>query len=171
MVSATLMSSAKDDWGTPDVIRAAVEAFGKDRQKEIVDPCPGSTPVGTGMANLYCPPESAQDGLKFPWENLGKRCVFYCNPPYGRAVKAWVRQAMVANRCGCEVIMLLASRTDTRWFHDAMRQANSALFIEGRLTFLSAPAPAPFPSVLLYFGEEDPAFARAFGHLGTMVSR
>jgi hypothetical protein len=161
MVSGALMSSAKDTWGTPRIVRSAVDEFAKAMDREVIDPCPGDTPVGTGMAS--------QDGLRCAW-NVPKTIVF-CNPPYGRSVRFWVQKANSEAALGTEVLMLLASRTDTRWFHDAMRVARSILFIEGRLTFLGASDPAPFPSVVLYYGTAPTTFAQCFAHLGTVVER
>jgi hypothetical protein len=65
--------------------------------------------------------------------------------------------------------MLLTSRTDTLWFQRDAPSADALLFWGGRLTFLGAPDPAPFPSVLLYWGPRWVSFIAAFNGCGVPV--
>jgi len=71
----------------------------------------------------------------------------FCNPPYSR-VGPWLEK--VAEQPALAVF-LLPARTDTAWWHRWAPLADEVRFLRGRLRFGSAPAPAPFPSVLLVF--------------------
>jgi site-specific DNA-methyltransferase (adenine-specific) len=48
--------------------------------------------------------------------------------------------------------MLVAARTDTKFFHDYCTKANQILFIKGRLKFGGSANSAPFPSMVVVFG-------------------
>lgn len=93
-----------------------------------------------------------QDGLKQPW---GGRRV-WCNPPYGRQIADWVEKAYTEARDnGAIVVMLVPARTDTRWYHDFVTQADEVAFIRGRLKYTLGGVEqnsAPFPSMLVRFG-------------------
>jgi len=86
-----------------------------------------------------------RDGLAMSWENNR----VWCNPPYGRQIKDWVKKAHQES-VNAEIVMLLPARTDTAWFHDyAIR--HKVTFIRGRLKFGDGMASAPFPSILVEF--------------------
>jgi phage N-6-adenine-methyltransferase len=74
----------------------------------------------------------------------------WCNPPYGRGVINWVKKGFNESQKGCCVVMLLASRTDTRWFAEYASKGE-VRFIQGRLRFGNAKNNAPFPSVIIIF--------------------
>jgi site-specific DNA-methyltransferase (adenine-specific) len=83
-------------------------------------------------------------------------CVCWCNPPYGNKICAFVRQAYEQSKptsitSGVTTVMLIPARTDTRWFHDYIYGKHEVRFIKGRLRFVGAPHPAPFPSMLVIF--------------------
>ena len=85
------------------------------------------------------------DGLSRSWsmENV------WCNPPYGKEISNWVKQASEAK--GGVVVMLLPARTDTRYFHDYIYNKSEIRFIKGRLKFGDATNSAPFPSMVVIF--------------------
>lgn len=86
-----------------------------------------------------------RDGLAMSWENNR----VWCNPPYGRQIKDWVKKAHQES-VNAEIVMLLPARTDTAWFHDyAIR--HKVTFIRGRLKFGDGMASTPFPSILVEF--------------------
>ena len=91
------------------------------------------------------PTEPDFDGLKVSW---GKRN--FVNPPYGRDVGLWVKKAWEESRKGKLVVMLLASRTDTAWWHDYCMEGEIR-FIRGRLKFDGQTNSAPFPSAVVIF--------------------
>jgi phage N-6-adenine-methyltransferase len=86
------------------------------------------------------------NGLRQRWTG---RC--WMNLPYGRAIAAWVQKAFVESGRGAIVVSLLPARTDTAWWHDGVMQAREIRFLRGRLTFVGAPSPAPFPSAIVIF--------------------
>lgn len=49
------------------------------------------------------------------------------------------------------VVMLIPTRTDTRWFHDYILGKAEIRFIRGRLKFGGADNSAPFPSMVVVF--------------------
>jgi len=87
-----------------------------------------------------------QDGLNSPW--LGN---VFCNPPYGRDVGKWVKKAHNEFQKGNAdlIVMLLPSRTDTKWFHDYIYNQTEIRFVKGRLKFKGTNNSAPFPSMIV----------------------
>lgn len=84
------------------------------------------------------------DGLNQDWYET-----VWVNPPYGRAVGKWVEKAYKEWKKGCTVVMLLAARTDTKWFHKYIYNIAEVRFIKGRLKFGGAKNSAPFPSMVV----------------------
>lgn len=92
-----------------------------------LDPC--TEPDNpTGARAFYCLP---QDGLRKSWR--GARTV-WCNPPYGRARIPWVERCVLE---GLErrVVLLIPSATETAPWQYAMKRADSAVMLFGRLRF------------------------------------
>ncbi len=89
------------------------------------------------------------NGLAVPWHG----CVFV-NPPYGRELKNWTRKAReeVASGNAHTVVALIASRTDTNWWHQDVAGHASVLFLRGRLRFGDGEQSAPFPSAIVIWG-------------------
>ena len=84
---------------------------------------------------------------------MGGATVF-CNPPYGRDLGAWVRKGYEeARKPGTKVVMLLPARTDTKWFHEFCVKGEIK-FLKGRLKFGDGKGTAPFPSMVVVFGEK-----------------
>ena len=136
-----LWSSKKSDWGTPlELYRALDRHF-----RFTLDPCTTlDNPLGT--LRFYT---VMDDGLDQSW--AGETA--FINPPYGRQVKAWVRKAYwEAQLNDATCVLLLAARTDTSWFHDYCSRGLIG-FIRGRLRFREARSSAPFPSMIVVFGE------------------
>jgi len=79
----------------------------------------------------------------------------FVNPPYGRAIVKWIEKAWIEYEAGNTIVMLLPSRTDTRWFHNYILPfAKEIRFIKGRLKFGDAKNSAPFPSCIVIFRKE-----------------
>lgn len=89
------------------------------------------------------------DGLIQDW---GGYRVF-CNPPYGRkATGEWVRKCYEESKKeNTLVVMLIPSRTDTKWFHECIYNNAEIRFIKGRLKFGNSNNSAPFPSMIVIF--------------------
>jgi phage N-6-adenine-methyltransferase len=131
-VSVHFMSMSVD-WATPKAVYDALNAeFHFD-----YDPCPLGE---SGMPTL------SVDGLTSDWGRAT-----FVNPPYGRTTGLWTRKGREEAAKGKTVVMLLPSRTDTKWFHDDCLQADEIRFIRGRLKFGTAIYNAPFPSAVVVF--------------------
>ncbi len=129
-------SSQRLDWQTPRAVYEALDAeFGFND-----DPCPVVDPE-------FC---LRQDGLCRDWGT-----VTFCNPPYGTEIGKWVSKAYQQWRQGKTVVLLIPSRTDTRWWHGYVMKATEIRFIEGRLKFGDATTSAPFPSCIVVFQAKD----------------
>lgn len=89
-----------------------------------------------------------EEGLDTSWDNER----VFMNPPYGREVTKWIKKAFEEVAYGaCRVaVILLASRTDTKWFHDYCAKGE-IWFLKGRLKFSDHKDSAPFPSMLVIF--------------------
>jgi site-specific DNA-methyltransferase (adenine-specific) len=139
------MFSSKDDkWSTPQDFYDELNAeFGF-----TLDPCADEF---NHKCNKYYTEED--DGLLQDWEGE----IVFCNPPYGKAIKDWVRKAYIE---GCKpnttVVMLIPARTDTIYFHKYIYHKAEIRFLKGRLKFGNSKNSAPFPSmVVIYRGPEE----------------
>lgn len=150
-----MFSSKSDEWETPQ------ELF-DELNKEFnftLDPC--ATDENHKCEKYYTIKE---DGLIQDWSGE----VVFVNPPYGRAIKMWVKKChdeYVNNNT--VVVMLIPSRTDTIWQHKYIfKEAKAICFIKGRLKFINRAFPslnkkgdynissAPFPSQIVVFANE-----------------
>ena len=132
-----LFSSASGEWETPRDLFATL-----DREFNFtLDVCATSR-------NRKCPAyfSRAVNGLAQRWTGT---C--WMNPPYGRQIGMWVKKAREESRRRAIVVGLLPARTDTAWWHAHVMRAHEIRLLEGRLTFVGAPSPAPFPSAVVIF--------------------
>lgn len=91
-----------------DFTGSGVAAYMSDRMDWET---PAASSSNHKCAKYYTAEDSAFD------HEWGGETVF-CNPPYGKAIAEWVRKcSMEASRKDTTVVMLLPSRTDTRWWH------------------------------------------------------
>lgn len=157
--SARTGEKSQDNWRTPENVLERVRACFDG----VIgcDPCTDAdNPTG---AEMWC--NEVIDGLTHTW---GPGTV-YVNCPYSQ-IRPWLEKC--GNRYavdGNEIIALIPARTDTRAWHEAMATAKAFCLWRGRLTFVGAPAPAPFPSALLYWGERPWTFEAAFSDAGKVV--
>ena len=83
----------------------------------------------------------------------------FCNPPYGRALGAWVRKAYEEAQAGTTVVLLIPARTDTAYFHDYIYGKAEIRFLRGRLHFEDEdgnrfpPAPASSETIACWMRE------------------
>lgn len=134
-----LFTSRTDDWATPAAVFAQLDA----EFHFNLDPCASKE---NAKCERYYTVED--DGLTKNW---GGARVF-CNPPYGRAISAWVQKCSAeSKKPDTLVVMLIPARTDTAYFHDFIyKKAREIRFIRGRLHYNEA-GPAPFPSMVVVF--------------------
>lgn len=124
-----VFSAATDEWSTPkEVYESLNDEFGFN-----FDPCPLGGDVD-GRSPLFS-----------DWS--GKRV--FCNPPYSD-IRRFLERANEAELA----VFLIPSRTDTRWFHElVLGRAREIRFVRGRLKFGNAKNSAPFPSMIVVYGE------------------
>ena len=123
-----MFSSMTDEWNTPaSLFKQLDKEFNFDS-----DPCPSKVPL--------------KKGLKSEW---GKRV--FVNPPYSQ-IKGWVESCYGHWRSeNALVVLLIPSRTDTKYWHDYIMKASEIRFIKGRLKFSGHKNSAPFPSAFVVF--------------------
>lgn len=135
---SVMYSSKSDEWSTP-------QDFFIELDKEFefdLDAC-------ASEENHKCEDYFTvkQDGLKQKW---GGRRVF-CNPPYSK-ISEWVAKAFYETKSdNTLVVLLIPSRTDTKYFHDFIYGRSEIRFVKGRLKFGSGKNSAPFPSMIVVF--------------------
>ncbi len=141
MNTELMFSSKSMEWSTPQ------DFFDKlDEEFDFtLDPC--CTIESAKCKKFY----TAEDnGLIQDWN---KERVF-CNPPYGRKIHLWVEKCYKESKKRTLIVMLIPSRTDTKYFHDFIYGKAELRFVKGRLKFGNGVAPAPFPSmVVIYNGD------------------
>lgn len=138
-----MFSSERHDWATP-------QDFFDELDREFhfdLDVC--ADRYNTKCDNYFT---EEIDGLSQDW---GGHCCFM-NPPYGKAIKDWVRKGYLeGQKPGTTVVMLIPARTDTKYFHEYIYHKAEIRFIKGRLKFGNSKNSAPFPSmVVIYKGPE-----------------
>lgn len=133
-----LFSSKTDEWYTP------IDFFDELNQEFqfTLDPC--STDQNHKCPKYYT---MADNGLNHSW--AGERV--FCNPPYSE-IYDWVEKAFYETKNpNTLVVLLIPSRTDTKYFHNFIMNRAEIRFIRGRLKFGGAKNSAPFPSMLVIF--------------------
>lgn len=137
-MNKALFTSNSDEWETPQNIYDILDA----EFNFNLDPC--ATKYNHKCKTFYTINEN---GLDQKW--AGYRV--FCNPPYSN-ISAWVEKAFRETRNdNTLVVLLIPSRTDTRYFHDYIYQRAEIRFIKGRLKFNDSKNSAPFPSMIVIF--------------------
>lgn len=159
MNTEVMFSSKSDMWATPQ------DFYDKlDQEFNFTcDVC--SIPEDAKHKNFYSP---EKDGLAQEWSG-----VCFCNPPYSD-ISSWTKKAVTEAYRGVTIVMLIPSRTDTKYFqNDILRYSvlspesknftieTELRFVPGRLKFGNRAlpswtedgthklSPAPFPSVVV----------------------
>jgi len=137
-MNRTLLSTGKNDWETPqDFFDKLNEEF-----HFTLDACANEKNY---KCNKYF--TENENGLMQNWQGE----VVYCNPPYSaKEQDAWVKKCYEESR-HATVVMLIPARTDTERFHKYILPYGEIRFLKGRLTFVGAKDPAPFPSMVVVF--------------------
>lgn len=80
--------------------------------------------------------------------------IIFCNPPYGKDIKLFVKKCFELSNDNI-IVMLIPARTDTKYFHEYILGKAKIVFIKGRLKFKvnsKGSGSAPFPSMYVVFG-------------------
>lgn len=152
MNNALMFSKASDEWSTP---REFFESL--DREFHFrVDAA--ATPENTQCVRWFGRPMTASDGDALYGSWVADEGPFWLNPPYSKC-REFISKAAAEACNGCTVVCLVPSRTDTRWWHEHVWDAETnqpragveVRFIKGRLKFGGCNNAAPFPSVVIVF--------------------
>jgi hypothetical protein len=153
-LNASLYSSETHTWQTPpNIIDPLLDFLGVKQFEADVCTTEKNIPAKVHMT------ESGMCGLASMWPKEG-----YCwmNPPYGNALKMWLKKAYEESLTGSNVWALVPARTETKYQHEyGLTKAGFVVFLSGRITFhlngVKGPANAPFPTMLLYYGKDSNA--------------
>jgi len=148
-----MFSSKSNEWETPPEFFKMLE----DEFSFTLDP---AATEENHLCKKYYTMET--DGLNQSWKGE----TVFVNPPYGRgSIDRWVEKCFDEAFHGTKIVLLIPSRTDTKWFHKYIyAPANGSSygdiryrFLKGRLKFKNKLypqeklTPAPFPSMLVYY--------------------
>lgn len=140
-----VLTSNSNEWYTPQYLFDYLDAI----YKFTLDPC--ATELSAKCDKYYT---IEDDGLSQSWDNE----VVFCNPPYGRDIKHWIKKGSEIKNGIC--VMLIPARTDTKYWHEHIfGKASDILFIKGRISFyrnengkLVEGQSSTFPSAIVVFG-------------------
>lgn len=142
MINKHLLTSKNEEWETPQFLFNELnETYDFD-----LDVCASET-------NKKCHKFYSKDD-----NSLDKYWIGSCwmNPPYGKSIATWMKKAYESHvKNKALVVCLVPCRTDTQWWHDYAIQG-SIFFIKGRIRFVGASQPAPFPSAIIVYGGGAP---------------
>lgn len=164
MINDSLFSSDQEDWNTPEWLVNLIRCFGNGVID--LDPCSNSNSL------VKAKEEWTEGALQRSWRGYG---LTFVNPPYGRGLIDWADhisrnwKVYLTDHVEDQLILLVPARTDTNWWHEAIKHASTILFFKGRLKFGKAVNSAPFPSALIHYGKASEKFKRIFGPLGWIV--
>lgn len=161
-VMAVMGSSESPEWYTPShIIELTLKLFGGTID---TDPCSNSKKIPNVPATFLYTKED--DGLVQTWHGA-----VYMNPPYGTEIPRWVEALISRYESGeiREAIALLPGRIDTRWFQPLYDYL--ICHIRGRLNYPQSKSATPFPSVIVYLGDNRSAFIEVFKALGPIMRR
>lgn len=154
-INAGMYSSATDQHNTPKwLVEKITDFFGSIE----LDPCTSpANPVG---AERFFTEKT--DGLLKVWQAQ----TVYMNPPYGREIGNWTYSLVDNYQRGHidEAIALLPARTDTQWWVGLAEYP--VCMVTGRLKFNDCGQSAPFPSALVYLGDNWQEFRDSFKDIG-----
>jgi len=152
MNKGTMFSSVSNEWETPDWLFKILD----DEFHFTVDLA--ATKANAKVEHFYSP---QVDSLTMEWRGVG-----WLNPPYSRQVGKWVQKSYETAVVGQgTVVMLLAARTDTRWWWNWVRKAE-VRFLKGRLKFGGGLYKAPFPSAVVVFRKGNVYASTEYWDLG-----
>lgn len=165
-----VFSTGKDDWGTPKQLFLKLH----EEFNFCVDVC--ATEENALVDSWIGPKGKIEDALdsEQDWRTACDRVhaasrfythSFFMNPPYSNVADFvhTVRTRAEDNK-DCRFAMLVAARTDTRWFHeDVLPFASEIRFIKGRVTFAGAPSTAPFPSMVVVYNTATSSKVDGYG--------
>jgi phage N-6-adenine-methyltransferase len=142
--NSQMLSQKTNEWGTP---KKLFDRLDKEFNFTL-DSCASSW--NYKVDNYYT---IEDDALSKEWKGI-----VWCNPPYSNVGDS-VKKAYEESLKGAIVVMLIFSKTDTRYWHDFVMKADEIRFIKGRVKFEkhedtiteSHSPSAPAPSSIIVF--------------------
>lgn len=152
------------NWTTPEDVLNVV----REVNYIGLDPCSNGASLVNAVTAWDC------EGLEKNWSHSG---LTFVNPPYNQA-KEFVAKCLYEANGGCEIILLVAARTDTKWAHSIFQHADALCFWgPGRIRFGNPPPDSPgdapsIPSMFAYWGQGERVspFLNAFAKRGHCVN-
>lgn len=138
-----MFSSNKMDWETPQLFFDQLDK----KYKFDLDAC--ASDDNHKLDNYFT---KADDALTRDWGGN-----VFVNPPYGRMIGQFIKKAYGEHLRDPDrfIVLLIPSRTDTKYWQDYVIDKATVKFIRGRLKFEvngQATDAAPFPSALVVYG-------------------
>jgi phage N-6-adenine-methyltransferase len=139
-----MFSSKSNDWATP-------QSF-FDKLNNIFGPFTLDAAASADNHKVSKYFTEADDSLIQDWSGH----TVFLNPPYGRALKDWVKKSYEeGQKDNTTVVMLIPARTDTKYWHDYVMKADEIRFVRGRIKFGDETNSAPFPSAVVVFRQSS----------------
>ena len=154
--SADNTDTGQNDWVTPTRLFKNLHR----KYRFTLDPC---CTAETAKCKQFFTAED--NGLIQSWQGH----TVFMNPPYGDQAAAWIKKAYEeGQKPYTRVVVLVAARTDVKWWHEYVWRARRVFLLEGRVKFLRPPghpdsgkeSSAGFPSAVVEFypGKYHPLF-------------
>lgn len=96
--------------------------------------------------------------------------IFWLNPPYSKIGK-FMKKAYEESLKDALVVCLIPARTDTRYWHDYVMNAQEIRFVKGRLKFGDSKNSAPFPSVIVIFDKNAAGYVGIYPRIGKTIEQ
>lgn len=146
---APLLSSAQQDWRTPESLFRAVAALAGGFTLDAA-----ADETSRLCIPWFGPGGLAGDALARDWDVRPGANRIWLNPPYGRQLPLFAAKAaeQVTKHANLTVWMLVPARVDTRWWNLLIERADEVRFLAGRVRFEQpdgARDAAPFPSAVI----------------------
>lgn len=148
MNKETLFSKKSDEWSTPQSFYDNLDlyynfVFDLACSKENCKTADGYTIEDNALEQDWYQITTETDG---GW--------LWLNPPYSKC-NEFADKSYSEMQLGAKIVMLIPSRTDTKWFHNFIYKQEGVTieFIKGRLKFSDSKNSAPFPSMLVTFNK------------------
>lgn len=122
----------------PEKVKKSLDSIEWETPPEIFNPINSefnfTIDVCANQQNKKCEKffDKTQNGLSQDWDNE----ICWCNPPYGRDVKKWVRKAYEQSKRNTTTVLLIPCKTNTNWWHDLIIPFAEVRFIRGRVRFI-----------------------------------
>lgn len=133
-INKGLYSSEAQDWWTPPVFIQALLGF-IQRPHFTLDPCCSAENIPA--IEYYIDGEA--DGLALPWYGD-----VFVNPPYGKALRDWLKKCAHEAKDTARIWALVPARTETIYQHDyGIASASFTVFMKKRVKFIPSPTYRP----------------------------